>query len=277
MKVLDRAIGLLMLPRVRFLRRWSFLLTGPVAAWLIATGHGATGGLVVAARVTLTLVVVAVAHRIPGERGEAVRDLLMHPRARAFLRAEADVLVTIPRLLLGHGRAEPAYRYAGRGSPVAVAAAFTPAVLAEAVAFHLLMPAGWIVAHVVLAAIHVYALLWLWSWALGPRAWPHAVRRGVLTVRRGPLYRTRVPLSAIAAARVEGRQVVLEMSEPAVHDEPLAERTTVDRVVLASNDPEALAAELTRLAAPTAAQPDRPAPLLQLALEPLAAFELARG
>lgn len=36
------------------------------------------------------------AWRMGGDRGDALRDLLMHPRARAFGRAELDILTAVP-------------------------------------------------------------------------------------------------------------------------------------------------------------------------------------
>ncbi len=50
--------------------------------------------------VRAALWVAVVAWRLGGERGEALRDLLMHPRGRAFARAELDMLTALPRLLL---------------------------------------------------------------------------------------------------------------------------------------------------------------------------------
>src|SRR5688500_9611202 len=78
--------------RGRRLRRWSFLVTLPASvAAALAVGLG-TGAAVVAVRLALGLIVLAVAWRVGGERGEAVRDLLMHPRARRYLRTELRVV-----------------------------------------------------------------------------------------------------------------------------------------------------------------------------------------
>ena len=43
-------------------------------------------------------------------------------------------------------------------------------MLAEGAAVHLLLPDGWLWAKVVLAALHVYCVIMLLSWAAGGRA-----------------------------------------------------------------------------------------------------------
>jgi hypothetical protein len=297
MRLLDRFLDLLMQPRVRRIRRWSSVVTLPVFLVLLYTGNLATGAAVVAVRVALFAAVVVAALRVKGERGEALRDLLMHPRARAFLRAELDVLLTLPRVALGRrGRSPASFRYdRGGGERLAMAGAFTPAILAEAVPLHLLLPPSWTVAHVASAALHAYALLWLWGWALGPRAWPHAVRGATLVVRGGALHRLCVPLDAIRLVTVERRthrgdgqvrvdgttallparnrtDVVLELNAPVRFERPLAEPATVTRVELASDDPEAFARELERAALGASDRAEAAA-----ILGPLAVVELARG
>jgi hypothetical protein len=56
---------------------------------------------------------------------------------------------------------------------LALALAFTPVVATEAAAVHLLLRGG--IAAWILTALHAYALLWLWGFFLGPRAYPHRV------------------------------------------------------------------------------------------------------
>lgn len=294
MRLFDELLDFLMRPRVRRIRRWSSIVTLPVFLVLLYTGNAATGVAVVAIRVALYAAVVLAAWRVRGERGEALRDLLMHPRLRAFLRAEADVLLTLPRLLLRRRRAPDAFHYARGGDRLALAAAFTPAVLAEAVPFHLLLPADWLIAHIVAAGLHLYALLWLWAWALGPRAWPHAVVGDALVVRAGPLHRVRVPLDHVRSVAPEPRRhrgerhvraedgvallpvgnrtdVVLELSAPARFEQPLSEPVEVTSIALASNAPDEFARELER-----AALRSRERDGLAAVALPLAAYELAR-
>ena len=68
------------------------------------------------------LAVAVVAWRVGGERGEAVLDLLMHPRARRLMRAETDVVLALPRLAwtaLVAGRPRRGLRYSrGDAGPV---------------------------------------------------------------------------------------------------------------------------------------------------------------
>jgi hypothetical protein len=84
---------------VRRVRRWAFLVTLPIAVLVASVADLRSGALVVAARVALWLAIAIVAWRVGGERGQAVLDLLMHPRARALMRAETDVVLAFPRLL----------------------------------------------------------------------------------------------------------------------------------------------------------------------------------
>jgi hypothetical protein len=270
--MLDRLIDLLLRPRVRRVRRWSFLLTGPVAIAVAATVGYQGGVLVIAARLALWLAVAVHAWRLGGERGEALRDLLMHPRARALLRAERDVLLTLPRLLArrgGRAGMPAALRYARGDQRLPIALALLVPVLAEGAVEHLLLPHGWLYLQLGLTAAHAYAVLWLLAWGLGPRAWPHAVAGGRLVVRGGPLYRAEVPLahvSSVSAARrrvtgesglvVDGDRVALpargrvdvriELSEPVRVQRPLGEPVAVRCLELASDDADAFVAAVRR-------------------------------
>jgi len=99
-RLFDSLIEWLMRARVRRARRWSFVITIPVA---LIVGHVfgvQQGALVLGARATLWGAVAVAAWRLGGQRGEALRDLLMHPRGRAFARTELDILTALPRLLL---------------------------------------------------------------------------------------------------------------------------------------------------------------------------------
>lgn len=266
-RVLDRLLSMLMGPRGRRVRRWSFVATVPLGL-LIAHIYGVQEGvLVVAARMALVLAVALVAWRLGGERGEAMRDLLMHPRARAFARAEVDIVCALPRLLaagLTHaGRAGTGYAQGTFG--LALALAFTPAVLAETLAMHLLLGDG--VIAWVSTALHAYSLIWLWSFALGPRAYPHRVGARSSVLRAGPMYRVVVPRGAITSAtarraRVAGERgfverdgavllpvrgrvdVWLELSEPVRVQRPLSEPCETRLIAVASDDPDGLVEQL---------------------------------
>lgn len=293
--LLDRLVGWLMRPKVRRVRRWSFLATFPLGL-LVAHLHGVQeGATIVAARLALSALLAVVAWRTGGERGEALRDLLMHPRGRAFARAELDVVSALPRLLAGR-----VVRRAGDGAGLtyargtfglALALAFTPVVASEALAMHLLLGGG--VVAWVLTALHGYMLVWLWGFALGPRAYPHRIGPRGAVLRAGPMYRALVPRAAIASATarrervpgngglvqrddavllpVRGRvDVVLELRAPVRVQRPLHEPLVTTRIAIASDDPEALVARLLAPAPAAAAAGDQP-----LLLAPAFGFEFA--
>jgi hypothetical protein len=289
----DGVLAWLMRPRVRRVRRWAFLVTVPVA---LVVGHvyGVHQGvLVIAVRAALWSTVAVVAWRLRDERGEALRDLLMHPRGRAFARAEFDIFSAVPRLIVAVARRR---RQAGmsydRGTfGLAMALAFTPVVVTEAAAVHLLARGG-IVAWI-LTALHAYALLWLWGFFLGPRAYPHRVGPRTAVLRDGPVYRVALPLSAITsvAARTErvgdalterddavllgarGRvDVWLELAEPVKVQRPLHEPLVTRRLAVASDDPDAL---VERLLARSSARVTHSAGAVEGGLGLLAALDLA--
>ena len=197
-----------------------------------------------------------------------MRDLLMHPRLRAFMRAEFDVLCALPRLAAAafSRKRAPGTTYDRGTFGLALALAFTPVLAAEAVAVHLLAGGGWIAWG--LTAIHVYGLIWLWGVALGPRAYPHRVGRDDAVLRGGPLHRVRVPRSAVAGASarreragsdvqglverdgavllpVRGRvDVWLQLSEPVEVQRPLREPLLTRHLAVASDDPDGLVRHL---------------------------------
>jgi hypothetical protein len=270
-RLLDDVIALLMRPRVRRVRRWSFLVTVPVAL-VVAHVYGVhQGALVIAVRAALWGGVAVAAWRLGGERGEALRDLLMHPRARAFARAEFDILTALPRMIFAPRAPGTTYHRGTFGVPIGLA--LTPVVASEAAAIHLLLHGG-LVAWIITGS-HAYALLWLWGFALGPRAYPHRVGPRTAVLRDGPMYRVRVPLAAIASvearmARVGERalserdgavllaargrvDVWLQLTEPVAVQRPLNEPLSTCRLAVASDDPELLVACLR--AAPSAAVP----------------------
>jgi hypothetical protein len=264
-RLTDRLIAWLMRPRVRRLRRWSFLVTVPVA-FVVGHVYGVHQGLlVIAIRAALWGAVAVLAWRLRDERGEALRDLLMHPRGRAFARAELDMLTALPRLAVAARRREAGMSYHRGTFGVAMALAFTPVVVTEAAAMHLLLRGG--IAAWILTGLHAYALVWLWGFFLGSRAYPHRVGPRTAVLRDGPLYRVQLPLAAVTGvtARTErlpeggglterdgavllgarGRvDVWLELAEPVKVQRPLHEPLTTRRLAVASDDPEALAGRL---------------------------------
>lgn len=274
---------LLLSERGRRLRRWSFVVTVPVAAAAAAIAGLGTSAAVLGVRIALTIVVALVALRLGGERGEAVRDLLMHPRVRRFLRTELRV-VSAPARVLARIWRRPAGEFSGYrgGEELAIAMALTPMVLAEAAGVHLLLPASWLWVHAAAAAAHLYALAWVFAWALGPRLRPHRLEGGDLLVHGGLLYAASVPRSAIRRVEIARRRLPehtpfllegetallparrrvdlwLELAEPVAVSRPLGEPVAVRRLGLAADDPHALAAALAQ--SPLAAPPGRPAAL----------------
>ena len=252
----------------RRLRRWSFLVTVPVAvvaALVIGLG---TSAAVVALRIALTLTVALVAWRIGGERGEAVHDLLMHPRARRYARTELRVLST-PLLALARLWRRPNGEFSAHrgGDELAIAFAVTPMIVTEAAVVHLLLPAGWLWVHLAWAASHLYMLAWVFAWALGPRLRPHRLADGELIVNGGLLYRACVPLRNVSGTEVARRRLPehtpflleddtallparrrvdlwIDLTEPVTVTRPLGEPVQVRRIGLAADDPGALASAL---------------------------------
>jgi hypothetical protein len=281
-RLFDTIVDWLMRPRIRRVRRWTFVATLPLGV-LIAHLHGVQeGAAVVVVRLAFTGVLALLAWRLGGERGEALRDLVMHPRGRAFARAELDVLCTVPRLLLGRlrGGRDDRLGYARATFGFAMAAAFTPAVASEALVMHLLLGGG--VAAWVLTALHGYMLIWLWGFVLGPRAYPHRVGARAVVLRAGPMYRVVIPRAAILAASVRrervpdergfvqrdgevllpvrGRvDVVLELAAPVRVQRPLHEPLLTSRLSVASDHPDALIERLLQPASATSRR--RPASL----------------
>lgn len=273
-RVFDAVFGFLMRPRVRRIRRWSFLVTLPggvlIARGLdleLTAGLGVEVGLAAVALDLLALAAVAyLGTRVLGrERRDALLDLLMHPVARRAIRTEARVLSTIPRALLRRASRRARERaaefpYHGRSMELGFALALVPALIAEGVALHLLLPPSWLWPKVVLAALQAYALLMLVSWALAPRACPHRLAGAVLELRAGQLYRASVPLALVAGteARTErvgggsglvlrgeeallpadGRvDVTLHLDAPVEVERPLGDPVAVTSIAVAVDEP----------------------------------------
>ncbi len=276
LNALEAVLGVLLRPRVRRVRRWSFLVTVPLGVLLARTlhvdlGHGALlGALVALAELALVAAVATAGARVLGdERRDALLDLLMHPTVRRLVAGEARMLLTLPTALAQRVR-PPAGRTFGyhRGThELGLALALVPATVAEAGIVHLLLPDGWVTAHVVLAALHLYGIVVLLSWALGDRAHPHRLDGGVLRVRRGTLHRADVPVAAIAAVErrteragqrsgllvdgdaarlaVGGRtDLVLALSRPVRVARPVGAPVHETPLAIRADDADALAAAL---------------------------------
>lgn len=265
-RVVDTLMDWLTRPRVRRVRRWSFVVTVPLAVLFAQLWGLQQVGALVVLRVLAWAAVAAAAWRMGGERGEALRDLLVHPRVRAFTRAELDVMATLPRLALQRRTVAGGGYHRGTFG-IAVAGAFTPMVAAEGLVVHLLVGHGWLAW--ASTAVHLYALAWLWGVALGPVAYPHRVVGDRLVLRSGPLYRVVVPRGLVT--RVETRteriggegslherdgavllsargrvDVWLDLAEPVLVQRPLQDPLAARRLAVASDDPAALVASICR-------------------------------
>ena len=269
-RLFDRFLGFLLRPRIRRVRRWSFLVTLPLGFVAgRALGFEFGDGLLLGAMAAIVDVVVVAGVAIAGarllgpERRDALLDLLMHPVARRVMAGEARVLATIPRALLRRRRPARGETFAyHRGSQeLAFAIALMPALLAEGVAVHLLLPDDWLWVLIAAGALHLYGMVMLMSYASGTRATPHRLRDGALDLRSGPLYRARVPIGdvvSIAVARqrsgartglvlgdgpprlaLHGRSdVLLRFGAPVVVERPLGDPVAVTELAVAVDDPE---------------------------------------
>ena len=181
-RLFDALLGSLLRPRIRRVRRWSFLVTAPLGLLVgRSLGDGAVlGGVVALLDAVVVISVTLAGSRLLGqERRDALLDLLMHPVARRAIVGEARMLSTFPAALLRRLRPPGGERFAcHRGShELGFALALLPAMLAEGAAVHLLLPAGWFWPKLVLAALLVYGVLMLLSWAAGERTHPHRLHR----------------------------------------------------------------------------------------------------
>ena len=219
----------------------------------------------------------------------------MHPRVRAFGRAELDVLTSLPRLLLARAaRTDRAGMTYARGTfGLAVALAFTPVIVAEALVIHLLLSGDWVAW--VLDGLHAYMLIWLWGFALGPHCFPHRVGPRTAVLRSGPMYRVLVPRSSVVSAaghreRVPGERgliqrdgaillpvrgridVVVELSASVRVQRPLHEPLHTRRLGVASDDPDRL---IEQLLAPVPAARTHDVHVVDAGLGLLAALDVA--
>lgn len=305
-RLFDAVFGFLLRPRVRRVRRWSFLVTVPLGFLVgrslgLDLGDGVVLGAVVALLDAAVVVGVAVAGtRLLGqERSDALLDLLMHPVARRAIVGEVRMLSTFPIALLRRLRAPRGEEFACyRGSyELGLAIALLPAMLAEGAAVHLLLPDAWLWPKVALAALHVYGVVLLLSWAIGERTHPHRLRDGQLELRSGQLYRAHVAATQVAAVEIAHRRdgqrtglvldggpvrlavsgrtdVLLRFTAPVRLERPLGEPLPVTELAIAVDDPARFVAavETARHLLPTAptASDDRRALLAWLAPADLA-------
>jgi hypothetical protein len=269
MRLLDAVLGFLLRPRVRRVARWSFVVTLPLAA-LIISARGVDAMLAVfALEFAAFMLVLALAARLGGERGQVILDLVMHPSVRRLLRSEAAIVITLPLALVRYVRRGGADElpYAKGDHELPLAIALTPAVAAETAAVHLLLPDSLAALRLALVVLPAYGLLWVVSWAAGLRVFPHRIRDGVLRVRLGQLYRAEIPLELVRSATVRrdrvgtrtalklgseraafavgGRvDVHLELSAPVTVERPFGEPVQVTALSIAANDPQALVRRL---------------------------------
>lgn len=271
MIVVDRVLGWLMRPPVRRVLRWSFVVTLPLCALLVSIRGVETVLALFALEFAAFLVVIVVATRMGGERGQLILDLVMHPAGRRLFASELTILVTLPRALLRafKGGSPNEFPYAKGEPELPIAIAFIPAVAAEVAVVHLLLPdsLGWL--KLALLVGSVYGLLWILGWAVGLRAFPHRLYDDRLELRLGGLYRAVVALDAIAAVhvardkdgprtrldvrgdeaalRVGGRvDVRLDLDRPAIVQRPFGEPLQVTSIAFAVDDAADLAARVER-------------------------------
>lgn len=267
-RLFDAVLGFLLRPRVRRLRRWAFVVTLPLGFLVgrslgLDLGDGALVGAAAAALevAVLTAVALAGARLLGQERRDALLDLLMHPVARRAIVGEARMLATIPITLLRRVRAPrgEAFSYHRGSYELGLAIALLPAMIAEGAAVHLLLPEGWFWPKVAVAALHLYGVVVLLSWAVGQRTHPHRLHDGRLELRSGQLYRTRVDARRVEAVEVARRRdgqrtglvlgdgaprlavggrtdVLLRFAAPIHVERPLADPLTVTELAIAVDD-----------------------------------------
>lgn len=291
-RVFDFVLGFLLRPRIRRVRRWSFIVTLPLGLLVgrslgLDLGDGVVLG-VLGALLDLAIVAgVALggARLLGQERRDALLDLLMHPVARRAIIGEARMLSTIPLVLLRRLRRRRGAEFAAhRGShELGFAVALLPAMLAEGGAVHLLLPDGWFWPKLILAGLHAYGVIMVLSWAVGEHTQPHRLKDGVLYLRPGQLYRTRVEATQVAGVEIASRRdgqrtglvlggdvprlavsgrtdVLLRFATPVRVERPLGEPVDVTELAIAVDDPARFVAavETARDERPTCAKDRRP-------------------
>lgn len=266
---IDRCVEFAMRPRVRTARRWSFVVTLPLAGVLFWLRGAQTAALLPVIYLLALGALVAVARRVGGPRGELLLDFVMHPVGRRAIKAEFHLFATLGRAARrGFTRKAAApqgeFPYTRRSSDLAATLALAPAVVCELAIIELLLSGLPLLVRLALGAISLYGLIWLVGWSLGLRVYPHRIHDGMLEARLGTFYRALVPLEAIGAVHLGSRrpgkrtQLVvddtaaafavggradlrLELRQPIAVDRPLGDPIEVFQLELAANDPTALA------------------------------------
>ena len=158
---LDAMLDWFLRPRVRRVTRWSFVVTLPLCALLISLRGLDTVLVIFAIEFAAFMLVLVVAARLGGERGEVILDFVMHPTVRRFVRSEALIVLTLPRALLrvaGVGRrSDGEYPYReGNVMDVPLRDRDDPAFAAKLVMVHLLLPdsLGWLRLAVVVLSLY---------------------------------------------------------------------------------------------------------------------------
>lgn len=265
--VIDRVVEFAMRPRIRRVRRWSFVVTLPLGGLLIWWRGLQEAAIVPLAYAVVLIGILLGARRIGGLRGELLLDFVMHPVGRRAFRTELHLMATLARAVrraVGRGDRTGEYSYHGRSSDLAVALAFLPAVAAEIAIVELLLSGVALWIRLVIAALSLYGLAWLIAWTVGLRVYPHRLLDGALETRLGAFYRAVVPLDAITAVDIVSRRhgtrtellltdgaaalavgaktnLRLRLARPVTVLRPLGDPVEVSQLELAADDPAGLA------------------------------------
>ena len=276
-RLADAVFGFLLHPRVVRVRRWSSLVTIPLAIVLLSL-VGLEGGFALAAvELAFVLAVLVLFLRLDPERREVVLDFIAPPIERRILRMELAIFATYWRAFARRRRASTGTEWTyHRGSvELAFALALVPAAVGELIVFHLFVPWFWV--RVAALVLTVYAFVWLVGLSLGMRVHPHRVGDDEVELRLGVLYRALVPLGAIEKVErrresvARGNQFVLRdgkaylaadgrvdvhfaLREPVVVSRPIAEPASVREIAVAADDPAGMVRELSKRLGPAKAE-----------------------
>ena len=279
-RLVDRVVRLLVRPHVRRLVRWSFIVTLPLAV-LLASARGIEGLLVIfVLEFSAFMLVLALAARLGGERGQVILDLVMHPSIRRLFRSEAAIVFTLPVALARpvRKRSTDEFGYAKGNNELPLAIALTPAIIVETTVVQLLLPNSLAPVRLALLLASGYGLLWIIGWAAGLRIFPHQLGDDVSRVRLGQLYRASVPIGLIRSATLRRERVGkrtalvldgdraafavdgcvelhLELSAPVAVERPVGEPVLVTALSIAVDDPRTLERRLTDRNPPTPLTP----------------------
>ncbi len=200
--LIDRVVEFARRPRMRRLRRWSFVVTLPVAGLLIWL-RGFQGAAILPVLYVLGLgSVLLLAGRIGGPRGELLLDFVMHPVGRRAFRTELHLVATLARAAgrAARRRTEPTeFSYHRGSSDLGALLALAPAVIIELAVVELLLSGVPLWVRLAIAALSLYGFAWLTAWTLGQRVYPHRLGNDALQAHLGAFYRATVPLNAITS------------------------------------------------------------------------------